>query len=84
METFREQKSSTEIESKVKSYQEKYLPEGMRSQKKVNLVIAAGLDLMYARQANFEGLEKGRTRLDFTLIKYRDTSDVKSFIVEVK
>lgn len=33
---------------------------------------------------NFEGLEKGKTTLDFTLIKYRDTSDVKSFIIEVK
>ncbi len=33
---------------------------------------------------NFEGLEKGKTTLNFTLIKYHDTSDVKSFIVEVK
>ena len=58
METYSGQKSSAEIESKVKSYQEKYLPEGMRSQKKVNLVVAAGLELMYARWANIEGLEK--------------------------
>ena len=33
---------------------------------------------------NFEGLEKGKTKLDFTLIKYHDTSAVKSFIIEVK
>ncbi len=33
---------------------------------------------------NFEGLDKGKTTLDFMLIKYRDTSDVKSFIIEVK
>lgn len=33
---------------------------------------------------NFEGLEKGKTTLNFTLIKYHDTSDVKSFIIEVK
>lgn len=42
---------------KVRTYQEKYLPEGLRSQKKVNMVIAAGLEALYARSANFEGLE---------------------------
>jgi len=42
---------------KVRTYQEKHLPEGLRSQKKVNMVIAAGLEALYARSANFEGLE---------------------------
>lgn len=42
---------------KVKTYQEKHLPEGLRSQKKVNMVIAAGLEALYARSAKFEGLE---------------------------
>ncbi|MCA9355151.1 1-acyl-sn-glycerol-3-phosphate acyltransferase [Candidatus Kaiserbacteria bacterium] len=42
---------------RVRTYQERYLPEGMRSQKKVNLVISAGMELMYARQANIEGIE---------------------------
>jgi 1-acyl-sn-glycerol-3-phosphate acyltransferase len=42
---------------KIRTYQEKYLPEGLRSQKKVNLVISAGLELMYARQADIEGIE---------------------------
>lgn len=49
--------NNSEREAKIKSYQEKYLPEGMRTQKKVNLVIAAGLEALYARSANFEGLE---------------------------
>lgn len=31
----------------------------------------------------FEGLEKGKTTLDFTLIKYHDTSSVKSYIIEI-
>lgn len=47
-----------EREEKIKAFQEKHLPEGMRSQKKVNLVIAAGLELMYAKQANIEGMER--------------------------
>ncbi len=46
-----------EQEAKVKSFQEKHLPEGMRSQKKVNLIISAGLELTYARQADIEGME---------------------------
>lgn len=49
--------NNSEREEKIKSYQEKYLPEGMRTQKKVNLVIAAGLEALYARSANFEGLD---------------------------
>lgn len=31
----------------------------------------------------FEGINKGKTTLDFTLIKYRDTSETKSFIIEI-
>jgi 1-acyl-sn-glycerol-3-phosphate acyltransferase len=46
-----------EREAKIKSFQEKHLPDGMRSQKKVNLIISAGLELMYARQADIEGME---------------------------
>jgi len=42
---------------KISAFQEKYLPEGMRTQKKVNLVIAAGMELLYARRANIEGVE---------------------------
>jgi len=49
--------NNSERGEKIKSYQEKHLPEGLRSQKKVNLVIAAGLEALYARSANFEGLE---------------------------
>lgn len=49
--------NNSERQEKIKSYQEKYLPEGLRSQKKVNVVIAAGLEALYARSANFEGLE---------------------------
>ncbi len=33
---------------------------------------------------NFRGLKPGRTTLNFTLIKYQDTSDVKSFVIDVK
>lgn len=51
METFEDR---TE---RIKTYQEKYLPESLRSQKKVNLIIAAGLEALYARSANIEGLK---------------------------
>ena len=33
---------------------------------------------------NFKTLEKGKATLNFALIKYRDTSDVKQFIIDVK
>jgi len=33
---------------------------------------------------NFEAVASGKTRLDFTLIKYRDTTEVQSFIIEVQ
>lgn len=33
---------------------------------------------------NFKTLEKGKTTLNFALIKYRDTSVVKQFIIDVK
>jgi len=33
---------------------------------------------------NFRTLEKGKTTLYFALIKYRDTSEVKQFIIDVK
>ena len=33
---------------------------------------------------NFKTLEKGKTTLNFTLIKYRDTSAVKQFIIDVQ
>lgn len=49
--------ASPEKAEKIRGYQERYLPEGMRSQKYTNLVIAAGMELMYARQANIEGMD---------------------------
>lgn len=33
---------------------------------------------------NFKTLEKGKATLNFALIKYRDTSEVKQFIIDVK
>lgn len=33
---------------------------------------------------NFKSLQKGKTELNFALIKYNDTTDVKQFIIEVK
>ena len=33
---------------------------------------------------NFTATEKGKAILNFTLIKYRDTADVKQFIIDVK
>jgi predicted secreted protein len=33
---------------------------------------------------NFMALEKGKVTLHFILIKYRDTSEVKQFIIDVK
>jgi predicted secreted protein len=33
---------------------------------------------------NFKTLEKGKTTLNFSLIKYRDTAEVKQFIIDVK
>ncbi len=33
---------------------------------------------------NFIALEKGKTTIQFSLIKYRDTSEVKQFIIDVK
>ncbi len=33
---------------------------------------------------NFRGLKPGKTTLNFTLIKYQDTSDIKSFVIDVK
>lgn len=33
---------------------------------------------------NFVASEKGTATLNFTLIKYRDTSTVKSFIIDIK
>ena len=33
---------------------------------------------------NFDAIKKGKTTLNFTLIKYRDTAEVKQFIIEVQ
>ena len=33
---------------------------------------------------NFETKTKGKTKLEFRLIKYRDTMDVKTFVIDVK
>ncbi|MES2513303.1 MAG: protease inhibitor I42 family protein [Bacteroidota bacterium] len=33
---------------------------------------------------NFTALEKGKATVTFALIKYRDTSEVKQFIIDVK
>lgn len=33
---------------------------------------------------NFKTLEKGKVTLNFTLIKYHDTTEVKQFIIDVK
>ena len=33
---------------------------------------------------NFKTLEKGKSTVTFALIKYRDTSEVKQFIIDVK
>ena len=33
---------------------------------------------------NFMAAEKGKTELNFALIKHQDTSEVKTFIIEVK
>lgn len=33
---------------------------------------------------NFTALQKGKTSLTFYLIKYRDTSEVKQYIIDVK
>lgn len=33
---------------------------------------------------NFEGKNKGKTELLFRLIKYQDTAEVKTFVIEVK
>lgn len=33
---------------------------------------------------NFKTLEKGKTTLNFALIKYRDTSEVKQFIIDIE
>lgn len=33
---------------------------------------------------NFESREKGKTELIFDLIKYKDTTETKTFIIEVK
>jgi 1-acyl-sn-glycerol-3-phosphate acyltransferase len=55
MEKFQNPEERTE---KIRAFQEKYLPESMRTQKKVNVVISAGMELMYARQANIEGRDK--------------------------
>lgn len=33
---------------------------------------------------NFTAIKKGKATLNFTLIKYHDTSDVKQFIIDVK
>ena len=33
---------------------------------------------------NFKTLQKGKATLNFALIKYRDTSEVKQFIIDVK
>lgn len=33
---------------------------------------------------NFKTLEKGKVVLNFALIKYRDTTEVKQFIIDVK
>ena len=33
---------------------------------------------------NFTAIEKGKVTLNFALIKYRDTTDVKQFIIDVK
>lgn len=52
-----ESPQSNEREELIRQYQEKYLPENMRTQKKVNLVVAAGLEAFFARQAAIEGRE---------------------------
>ncbi len=33
---------------------------------------------------NFRGLKRGKTTLQFALIKYRDTASAKKFIIEIK
>ncbi|MBI3517991.1 MAG: protease inhibitor I42 family protein [Bacteroidetes bacterium] len=33
---------------------------------------------------NFTALKKGKTTLNFTLIKYRDTSEVRQVIIDIK
>jgi len=33
---------------------------------------------------NFTALEKGKTSVNFALIKYNDTTEVKEFIIDVK
>lgn len=33
---------------------------------------------------NFVALEKGKTTVNFTLVKYHDTTEVKQFIIDVK
>ncbi len=41
----------TERARKIKSYQEKYLPPGMRSRNFINLEVAACMEKMYAKEA---------------------------------
>jgi 1-acyl-sn-glycerol-3-phosphate acyltransferase len=48
---------NSERAEKIAAYQEKHIPPALRSQKKVNAVIAAGLEYMYAREATIEGVE---------------------------
>lgn len=53
MESFKNQDRT----ERIVAYQEKHIPAALRSQKKVNAVIAAGLEHFYARKANIEGVE---------------------------
>lgn len=42
---------------RIRAYQEKYIPPGLQSQKKVNMIISAGLEYLYAHEAEVSGLE---------------------------
>ncbi|MFT5849449.1 MAG: 1-acyl-sn-glycerol-3-phosphate acyltransferase [Patiriisocius sp.] len=49
--------NTTEKQERIKRFQEKHTPPALRSQKKVNMLIAAGLEHMYQKEATIEGLE---------------------------
>lgn len=46
-----------ETTEKISQYQEKYIPSSLRSQKKVNFLIAAGLDYLYTKDVDIGGME---------------------------
>lgn len=50
-------KESAEQRDRIQKYQERHLPPGLRSQKKLNVIIASGLEAFYAQKASIEGLE---------------------------